>query len=551
MNFNANTGARQSTGRKVKRVSDVNAMGYNPYNQQQPQQQPPFQQNANMNSSSIGYNATTIDYGTPVAQNSYISQPQPGFEPQPPNVPPQFNPYGNAPQNQIGNVFAQPIVQDMAYQYGQQLANQGKTMVTKGIEQYVAISRLKYYFAVDTKYVISKLGLLLFPFMHSDWSVKYEQEGDPIQPRFEVNAPDLYIPTMAYFTYVLVAGLMLGMQQRFTPEQIVMQASSALAWCIVELAVYSCTRYIINLQSSLHTMDLLAYSGYKFVGIIASILISLVGGRTGYYALLAYVNLALAFFLVRSLKAQVLQEKQVQYYAEVPTTRNKRRLYFLLLIAVSQPVLSWLVYAASFAICLLFAVAFLAVIVSRDTIVIVGVYGPIEVKNQKLLISKASVETHYRPKTGTPGIGDRLYETTIQNICETALVSALYPRSSIVIIIQEMQNCGGIISCAVNACCFALLHSGIDMKFLVASAGCALDDNGIFHLDPDKYVSEKAKANFVFVFESVARTIVASHTSGSFNLPQFEEALELCKKACEGIFDFYKTKIRSEIKNKT
>ncbi|KAF5300541.1 hypothetical protein FQR65_LT09162 [Abscondita terminalis] len=60
MNFNANTGARQSTGRKVKRVSDVNAMGYNPYNQQQPQQQPPFQQNANMNSSNIGYNATTI-----------------------------------------------------------------------------------------------------------------------------------------------------------------------------------------------------------------------------------------------------------------------------------------------------------------------------------------------------------------------------------------------------------------------------------------------------------------------------------------------------------
>lgn len=335
MNFNANTGARQSTGRKVKRVSDVNSIGYNPYNQQQQ----PFEQNSNATSSSYGYNATTIDYGNPSLQNNY--GPQPGFDSQPPTVAPPFNPYVNTPQPQIGNVFAQPIVQDMAYQYGQQLANQGKSMVTKGLEQYVAVSRLKYYFAVDTKYVISKLGLLFFPFMHSDWSVKYEQEGDPIQPRFELNAPDLYIPTMAYFTYVLVAGLMLGMQQRFTPEQIVMQASSALAWCIVELAVYSCTRYIINLQTTLHTMDLLAYSGYKFVGIIASILISLIGGRTGYYILLTYVNLALAFFLVRSLKAQVLQEKQVQYYGEVPTTRNKRRLYFLLLIAVSQPVLSW------------------------------------------------------------------------------------------------------------------------------------------------------------------------------------------------------------------
>ncbi|KAF5274998.1 hypothetical protein FQA39_LY06935 [Lamprigera yunnana] len=344
MNFNANTGARQSLGRKVKRVSDVNAMGYNPYTQQQQQQQqqppPPYQ--PNLNASTYNYNSTTIDYGNPAVQNTYgAPQPSSSFESQAANITSPFNPYANPPQTEMGNVFTQPIVQDMAYQYGQQLAHQGKNIVAQGLEQYVAVSRLKYYFAVDTKYVISKLGLLFFPFMHSDWSVKYEQEGDPIQPRFEVNAPDLYIPTMAYFTYVLVAGLMLGMQQKFTPEQIVMQASSALAWCIVELVVYSGTRYIINLQTSLHTMDLLAYSGYKFVGIIASILISLIGGSTSYYILLVYVNLALTFFLMRSLKAQVLQEKQVQYYGEVPTTRSKRRLYFLLLITVSQPILSW------------------------------------------------------------------------------------------------------------------------------------------------------------------------------------------------------------------
>lgn len=47
-----------------------------------------------------------------------------------------------------------------------------------------------------------------------DWSVKYEQD-EPVQPRFEINAPDLYIPTMAYVTYVLVAGLVLGMQDRY------------------------------------------------------------------------------------------------------------------------------------------------------------------------------------------------------------------------------------------------------------------------------------------------------------------------------------------------
>lgn len=39
-------------------------------------------------------------------------------------------------------------------------------MMKKEIEKYVPVNRLKYYFAVDTKYVVSKLGLLLFPFTH-------------------------------------------------------------------------------------------------------------------------------------------------------------------------------------------------------------------------------------------------------------------------------------------------------------------------------------------------------------------------------------------------
>lgn len=48
-----------------------------------------------------------------------------------------------------------------------------------------------------------------------DWSIKYEADSQPVQPRYEINAPDLYIPLMAYVTYVLVAGLVLGTQERY------------------------------------------------------------------------------------------------------------------------------------------------------------------------------------------------------------------------------------------------------------------------------------------------------------------------------------------------
>jgi protein transport protein YIF1 len=124
--------------------------------------------------------------------------------PQNPQQQPQINP------NQIGfNMFQQPMVQDMAFQYGQKLADQGKELVNKELEKYVSVTKLKYYFAVDNKYVMNKLKLLFFPFAHKDWSLKFDQEN-AVQPRYDLNAPDLYIPTMGYITYIVLAGFILG-----------------------------------------------------------------------------------------------------------------------------------------------------------------------------------------------------------------------------------------------------------------------------------------------------------------------------------------------------
>ena len=105
-----------------------------------------------------------------------------------------------------------PMVANMAMQYGQEFMGKGQEQIKENLEKYVSIGQLKYYFAVDTSYVGKKLGLLLFPFGHKDWSVKYNQDA-PVQPKFDVNAPDLYIPSMAYVTYVLIVGYILGLRQ--------------------------------------------------------------------------------------------------------------------------------------------------------------------------------------------------------------------------------------------------------------------------------------------------------------------------------------------------
>lgn len=173
-------------------MSDVNAMGGAPVNQYMATpfdpsvQQPSIYPNPNVQPSQFAYNPTQQyggynDYSQTIQQpiNPQLPQqqqqlPQPQHQQQ--NVPmqPQQNvpmqPQQNVPmQPQQGQfaMFQQPIVQDMAMQYGQKLADQGKQLVESQFEKYVPVTRLKYYFAVDNKYVVNKLRLLFFPFTHS------------------------------------------------------------------------------------------------------------------------------------------------------------------------------------------------------------------------------------------------------------------------------------------------------------------------------------------------------------------------------------------------
>ncbi|XP_033324497.1 yip1d-interacting factor 1 [Megalopta genalis] len=227
-------------------------------------------------------------------------------------------------------LLAEPVVTNVAMQYGNALMGYG----SQTFEKYVPVTALKYYFAVDTNYVLTKLSLLLFPFSQKDWSVRYEQDI-PLQPRFEKNALDMYIPTMAFVTYIVIAALVLGIQDRFTPLSTL--ASSALAWNIVEIVVQLISLYVMHLETSLSTLDLLAYCGYKYVGINAALLASLVFRTFGYYMTLLYCSISLAFFVTRSLKLRVLPRNDSSYTA----SGNKRRIYFIFFVAGAQPVLMW------------------------------------------------------------------------------------------------------------------------------------------------------------------------------------------------------------------
>lgn len=130
-----------------------------------------FEQNAQPLVNNAGYGASSStnqfmanqDYGFNQFSNiQNVPQSQPNVSPTQPGMNQQITDNNRFPSQ--FSVFQQPMVQDMALQYGQKLADQGKEIVHTHFEKYIPVTKLKYYFAVDNKYVLNKLRLIFFPY---------------------------------------------------------------------------------------------------------------------------------------------------------------------------------------------------------------------------------------------------------------------------------------------------------------------------------------------------------------------------------------------------
>jgi hypothetical protein len=284
----------------------------------------------------------------PTNPNNYYNQWNAAPSPPPPvaaappvphhRQPPTFN---TPPANAFGatpNAYGFDSQQfnpmfNVASQLGGQFAEQQKEKLSQVISSF----NLKYYFAVDTNYVGKKIGILLFPFVHREWACSFV--GDkPVPAKMDINAPDLYVPLMAFITYILLTGFVFGVQKRFSPEQLGMQTTNALFYLFLENMIVLITKYVLNISNTLSLWHTLAFTGYKFVGIVVCLILYLFGGTTVYYCSLAYMVLAITIFLARSLKSFVLDMQGGYDIGE----GRKRKLYLLLSLVITQALIMYL-----------------------------------------------------------------------------------------------------------------------------------------------------------------------------------------------------------------
>ncbi|KAK3372023.1 YIF1-domain-containing protein [Podospora didyma] len=274
----------------------------------------------------------------------------------------QQHPAGAAASGAFGqysNFMNDPTAQ-IASQFGQTALRQGQEYMERNVNRFVNVSALKHYFNVTNSYVINKLFLVLFPWRHKPWSRKQAvgpngQEGWYLPPRDDVNSPDMYIPVMSVVTYIFLQTLIAGIQKRFQPELFGYIATTALAVVFIEILGLKLGCYLLSISNESQLLDLVAYSGYKFVGVIATITIAEIansgngtGGWIG-WAVFFYTFLANSLFLMRSLKYVLLPETNGETRGPMQTMpadtrakRNQRTQFLFFYSYVVQFLFMWI-----------------------------------------------------------------------------------------------------------------------------------------------------------------------------------------------------------------
>jgi len=241
---------------------------------------------------------------------------------------------------------------------------------------------------VNNRYVVAKMRVLLLPLLHSNWQRERADAGSiggsgagggiggssPLMggvggaagvsgddgnggvvlfkmPRDDVNAPDLYIPTMAFVTLILAMGYALGTAGQFHPEVLGVAASRALVVLFFEVIALKLGLHVISvgpMAAPPSLLDLVAYASYKYVHCIGMICTGLLLGSLAFYVSIVLLGATAALFMMRTMK-RVCQPAggpslgdQVGGYAQSSYGQGKhRRNYFLLVVGGVQILFAW------------------------------------------------------------------------------------------------------------------------------------------------------------------------------------------------------------------
>jgi len=269
----------------------------------------------------------------------------------------------------FGGFVNDPTAQ-IGLQVGQKAFDAGQEYMQQNLNRFVSIPALKHYFNVSNSYVLRKLLLVLFPWRHRPWNrqqarvttagaadgqIQQQYSSMYLPPRDDINSPDMYIPIMALITYILLSTVLAGLRGKFQPELLGSITTSAVGVVILEILILKVAMWVLSISNDSQLLDLVAYSGYKYVGVIVTLAVAEIlsggngtGGWIGWTVFL-YTFLANALFLLRSLKYVLLPDSSNDAslragasYTQGRAQRNRRTQFLFIYAYIIQLFFMWL-----------------------------------------------------------------------------------------------------------------------------------------------------------------------------------------------------------------
>ncbi|CCF58038.1 hypothetical protein KAFR_0D03900 [Kazachstania africana CBS 2517] len=197
----------------------------------------------------------------------------------------------------------------MAFQLGQSafsnfIGQENFNQFQETVMNRANTSMISHYFQVSTSYVLTKMKLILIPFLNkNNWARIMNGNGSFLTPVEDANSPDLYIPIMGLITYILIWNIKEGLNGSFNPENLYYKLSSTLAFVTLDLIILKIGLYLlVNTNSPVTSiLELTCYVGYKFIP-LSIVLLCPVDPKWVVLIAKMYLFISLGVFLLRSIK---------------------------------------------------------------------------------------------------------------------------------------------------------------------------------------------------------------------------------------------------------
>lgn len=187
-------------------------------------------------------------------------------------------------------------------------------------------------------------------------------------------------------------------------------------------------------------------------------------------------------------------------------------------------------------------------------IIIVGVYGPREAHPKHIMLpDRANLRCRYHMapfsteerRSPAPSRRDIELSKVIREALEPAVISQMYPRTTIDIFIEILQADGGTRCAGINGAALALADAGIPMRDLVvAVAAGKIDGTLVIDLcdEEDKYGEADLPVAIMPNFEKITLLQMDGNLTGK----ELYKGLDMTIKACKEINHLQRTVLKNQ-----